>query len=73
MRQLAILAAALLAAGCSGTRYSGFLGDYSKLRPSTKRPSAVGWEKPGVDMAAYKREDFESLVSSEFLERTALL
>jgi hypothetical protein len=55
MRQLAILTAALLVAGCSSSGYSGFLKDYSKLRPSTKRPSAVSWEKPGVDMAVYKR------------------
>ncbi len=34
---------------------SGFLGDYSKMTPSTRYPNQWGWQRPEADFASYDR------------------
>ncbi|MBM4082467.1 MAG: DUF3313 domain-containing protein [Planctomycetes bacterium] len=43
--------------GCSTKppRYSGFLGDYSNLKPDPQESSILYWEKPNVDWKRYTR------------------
>ncbi|AYC30944.1 DUF3313 domain-containing protein [Pseudomonas cavernae] len=54
------LAFGLLLAGCSSSttqpeQYSGFLGDYSQLKPATSASGApvLRWTSPGLDLSRY--------------------
>ena len=39
----------------SGYKYSGFLSDYSMLKPAPDGSDAVAWRKPGVDFKTYDK------------------
>jgi len=39
----------------SGSRYSGFLDDYSRLRPVANDPPAMSWIDPTVDFSRYDK------------------
>ena len=39
----------------AGYKYSGFLSDYSKLRPDVNEKGAMIWRKPGVDFSKYDK------------------
>jgi len=39
----------------SGYKYSGFLSDYSMLKPAPDGSNAMAWRKPGVDFKTYDK------------------
>jgi len=45
----------------SGYKYSGFLSDYSMLKPAPDGSEAMSWRKPGVDFKAYDKIIVERL------------
>jgi hypothetical protein len=64
---IALLALAILSAGCTSTRVgrrapaeSGFLGDYPGLQENSEFPAALVYVKPGVPWAKYNAIEIES-------------
>ncbi len=56
MRRAAILLLLAVAACKSRPPYaSGYLGDYSQLKPSTRYVNQWGWQRPDADFASYDR------------------
>lgn len=48
----------LAVAACKSNRppyASGFLGDYSQMKPSVRYPNQWGWQRPDADFASYDR------------------
>lgn len=61
----------LLLTGCastsqevSGSKYSGFLADYSKLQPDPDGSGAVRYRNPGANMGKYNKVMIEKIVVS---------
>jgi hypothetical protein len=48
-----LLGGAILAAGCAAQKQSGFLNDYSILKPSKVISGALSYSKPDSDLAKY--------------------
>ena len=64
-----LLVSVLLLAGCSATgmknvEQSGFLKDYSQLKPGDDNSAALTYFKPGVDFKPYNKIMFERVVVS---------
>jgi hypothetical protein len=54
----ATLALLLALSACASSRppyASGFLGDYSQMKPSTRYENQWGWQRPGTDFGTYDR------------------
>jgi hypothetical protein len=54
----AILALLLALPACKGSRppyASGWLGDYSRMKPSPRYENQWGWQRPDADFASYDR------------------
>lgn len=63
MRQHAVSLCVVLAVGCaSPVTPSGFLGDYSTLKPLSEDPAILYFEKPNVDWKPYAKLFFDPLV-----------
>jgi hypothetical protein len=74
---LVVVAAVFASSGCSKSRPpaepSGYLGDYSGFEPHPRRPGALLYTRPGLDLGRYKRvivEPFEVALSPEVSEQS---
>ena len=64
IRSALLLAAAVVLPACASNtqRYSGFLGDYSKLTKHPDRDNTMFWEKPDTDFADYDELMIDNVV-----------
>jgi hypothetical protein len=51
----ALVCGSMVIAGCGGATQSGFLGDYSRLRPVPGQKKAMRYMAPGFKLGAYKK------------------
>ena len=58
----AVLLAGCAASGMKSVEKTGFLGDYSQLKPGGDDRAALLYRKPGVDFKAYDKLMFERVV-----------
>jgi len=56
---VALLLAGCMAGGMKDVEHSGFLSDYSQLKPGEEDRAALGYVKPGVDFKQYEAIMFD--------------